>query len=52
MVAVNVRDQNQVGLRQACEDGGLGWINHDHLATRFDNQGCVIDRCDLDWACG
>jgi len=20
--------KNQVGLRQACEDGGFGWINH------------------------
>jgi hypothetical protein len=34
---MDVREQNQVGLRQACEDGGFGWINHYDFAARFDN---------------
>lgn len=50
MVGMDVRNQDKVGLRQPREDRGLGWINHDDLATSFDDQGCMVNRCDLDRA--
>jgi len=33
VVAMDVREQNQIGLRQAREDGGFGWVHHYDFAT-------------------
>ena len=48
MVAVNIGDQDEVGLRESCEFHGLGGIQVDRLATRLDQRAGVVQGSDLD----
>src|SRR5579872_3646077 len=47
MVSVNVRDKDEISLRQPGNVGRLGWIEIDVLSARLYQQSSVIDRRDF-----
>jgi hypothetical protein len=45
VIAMDIRNQDQVGLREPCKHGRLGRIDDDDLSARFNLQRGMVHGC-------